>query len=281
MTLISQVPSTVPASHSVTYSCTMNNNWSAVNHPVNYPSSAHWSPPIIAAHSKKYSVWTPDKLATQGVKNVAETGSTSQLKREIGAAQESDTAGDFVQGSVTFNSSTQSQTFADIMLTPWFDMMSSISMVAPSPDWFTGFYDVRPIDDNSMVWLESFEIATYPWDAGTETGDNYSISNPAEDPKVPILRLTKDTVPDNGVLLNSDGTEVLPMATWTCTLKANSCADHDNVMSRKSKRNCDWVGKARKPTRRKRRCNRRYMGRRLRDYCPDACGMCSIEIFKM
>jgi len=168
------------------------------------------------------------------------------------------------------------------MLTPWFDMMSSITMVAPSPDWFTGFYNVRPIDDNSMVWLESFEIATYPWDAGTETGDNYGISNPAEDPKAPILRLTKDTVPDNGVLLNSDGTEVLPMATWTCTLKANSCADHDNVKI------CNSVGKVRKTkkatkrnkkaSKRTKTCNTRYMGRRLRDYCPDTCGMCSMKV---
>lgn len=223
----------------------MNNNWSAVNHPVNYPSNAHWSPPIIAAHSEKYNIWKPDTLATKGVEEVAESGSTSELKKEIGAAQESFSAGDFVEGSVTFNSSTQSQTFADIMLTPSFDMMSSITMVAPSPDWFTGFYNVRPIDENSMVWLESFEIASYPWDAGTETGDNYSTSNPEENPKVPIMRLTKDTVPNNGVLLNSEGTEVLPMATWTCTLKANACNEHAKF-GKKAKKNCKSGGTPKK-----------------------------------
>lgn len=245
MTFLSQVPSIVSASRSVIYSCTMNNNWSAVNHPVNYPSNAHWSPPIIAAHSEKYNIWKPDTLATKGVEEVAESGSTSELKKEIGAAQESFSAGDFVEGSVTFNSSTQSQTFADIMLTPSFDMMSSITMVAPSPDWFTGFYNVRPIDENSMVWLESFEIASYPWDAGTETGDNYSTSNPEENPKVPIMRLTKDTVPNNGVLLNSEGTEVLPMATWTCTLKANACNEHAKF-GKKAKKNCKSGGTPKK-----------------------------------
>ena len=72
MTFLSQVPSTVPTSNTVTYSCTMNNNWSAENHPINYPFNAHWSPPIIAAHGKKYNIWQPDNLATEGVKNVAE-----------------------------------------------------------------------------------------------------------------------------------------------------------------------------------------------------------------
>jgi len=95
---------------------------------------------------------------------------------------------------VTFNSSTQSQTFEDITLTPAFNTMSSITMVAPSPDWYTGFYNVKPIDKGSQVWLESFKIETFPWDAGTETGDDFAGDNPEENPHVPIVQLTKYTV---------------------------------------------------------------------------------------
>jgi hypothetical protein len=69
---LSKVPSTVPVRHSVTYSCTFQNNWSAVNHPVDYPPNAHWSPPVIVAHNKNYKMWAQDLFASEGVEEVAE-----------------------------------------------------------------------------------------------------------------------------------------------------------------------------------------------------------------
>ena len=221
---LSQVTSTVPAMHTVTYSCTFTNNWSGANHPVNYPSNAHWSPPVIAAHSKKYMMWKPNTLATEGVKLVAETGDTSKLLSEIETAQEKRVAGDMVKGDVTFNREIQSQIFSDITLTPVFDRMSSITMIAPSPDWFTGFYNINPVDKSSKFWLKSFEVETYPWDAGTKKGNTFSGDNSAENPHVPISQFTKDTVPNTGVLSNSERTEVLPMATWSFTLTSNCAA---------------------------------------------------------
>ena len=83
MSFLSQVASTVPASHSVTYSCTMNNNWSAENHPIDYPQSAHWSPPIIAAHSRKYNMWKSGELATKGVENIAEVSIGERMPRIV------------------------------------------------------------------------------------------------------------------------------------------------------------------------------------------------------
>jgi hypothetical protein len=176
---------------------------------------------------------------------------------------------------VTFNRSTQSQKFDDITLTPWFNSMSSITMIAPSPDWYTGFYSVKPIDRSSNVWLESFEIETFPWDAGTDSGDNYDTDNMKEDPHVPIMQLTKETVPDNGVLLSPNESEVLPMATWTCTLVSSSCANHDGVMQNGNpKRTCAWAGRPKGKKIRKKRCQKRFLGRKLSVWCPEACGLC-------
>jgi hypothetical protein len=186
-----------------------------------------------------------------------------------------------VQGDATFNSSTQSQTFDDITLTPGFNTMSSITMVAPSPDWYTGFYNVKPIvrKNGKVVWLESFEIETFPWDAGTETGDTFTGSNAKETPHRPIMQLTKATVPENGVLLSPDRTEVLPMATWTCTLVNKSCDDHDGVMqSGNLKRTCEWAGKPKKEKIRNRRCNRRFLRKKLSVWCPKSCGKCEAGV---
>jgi len=91
-------------------------------------------------------------------------------------------------------------------------------MIAPSPDWFAGFSDMSPIDGDGN-WLESFTIMSYPYDAGSDSGDTYNAADSPTDPRQTIFRLTTETVPDTGVLLNIMGDDVLPVASWTFTLK--------------------------------------------------------------
>jgi hypothetical protein len=64
----SDVASTVP----VEYSCVFRNLWTSARHPIAYPSTAHWSPMVIVAHSQDYIMWEGGQLASQGVENVAE-----------------------------------------------------------------------------------------------------------------------------------------------------------------------------------------------------------------
>mmetsp|Transcript_5372 Transcript_5372/g.7747 ORF Transcript_5372/g.7747 Transcript_5372/m.7747 type:complete len:526 (+) Transcript_5372:296-1873(+) len=207
--------SLVPSSDDVTYSCSFENEWSLSNHPIDYPSSAHWSPPVLVAHSSGYSMWREDGLATDGVEQVAETGSTRIILNDIAG---SSSTGDVVTGRVTFNSNTQMQTLDRIEMTPTNRQLSTITMIAPSPDWFTGFYDFDAVNSSTQSWLREFIIETYPFDAGTEEGGTYSLGNPPTNPAEPILRLDVDTVPSTGVFLNNSGDEVLPVARWTCTL---------------------------------------------------------------
>jgi len=217
--------SSIPSSQSVCYSCSFDNNWSGSNHPINYPSNAHWSPHVLAAHSSGYSMWKEGGIATDGIEDVAETGGIGNLIDEL---ENIDPTPSIVVGNAMFNRDTQSQTFTTIKMTPTNNYLSTVSMIAPSPDWFTGFYDFNPVDAGATNnWYGEFIIDTYPWDAGTEQGDTYSGDNDAIDPKEPIMRLTKDTVPSNGVLLNSAQDDVLPVATWTCSLDADQsdCAE--------------------------------------------------------
>jgi len=94
-------------------------------------------------------------------------------------------------------------------------------MIAPSPDWFSGFYDLDVRDPkNRDNFLQSFSVETFPWDAGTEQGDTFSGANDAENPAKDIFQLIVGTVPAAGVLLNPDGTAVLPMVRWDCELVA-------------------------------------------------------------
>jgi len=70
--LITKQVGETPTSSPVSYQCKFINNWTAANHPLDYPSNAHWSSPIFAAHSPDYSMWSPGSMASQGVKMVAE-----------------------------------------------------------------------------------------------------------------------------------------------------------------------------------------------------------------
>ncbi len=188
--------------------------------------------------------------------------------------------GESIQGEVQFHSNTYKQTLPDITLTPWFNIISSISMVAPSPDWFTGFSGVKPFvrEKGSRYWLASFNILTFPFDAGTKTGDTYNGNNfTKEDPQLTIKAMIDNrTAPGSGVFLNPNQTAVEPLAEWKCTLTAIACLEHGNVTQRgNEKRNCEWAGRPKKTQRRKRRCKRRFKGRRISIWCPENCGLCS------
>ena len=122
-----------------------------------------------------------------------------------------------VTGFPQFNTDTQRQTVDLIAATPNSPLLTTMSMIAPSPDWFTGLsgFDMRNLKTNT--WYQSISIETFPYDAGTDVGATYAAADvPAPQP-VPIFRLTADTLPPKA-LLNAAGTAVLPVARWQCNL---------------------------------------------------------------
>lgn len=70
--VISATMSDVATSTPANYECKFTNLWSASRHPIAYPSDAHWSPPVVVAHSDAYQMWAPGTLATPGIELVAE-----------------------------------------------------------------------------------------------------------------------------------------------------------------------------------------------------------------
>ena len=48
-------------------------------------------------------------------------------------------------------------------------------MIAPTHDWFTGVSGLLLLDSNGR-WLRTHEVNLYPWDAGTEDGDDFSLN---------------------------------------------------------------------------------------------------------
>lgn len=125
-----------------------------------------------------------------------------------------------VGSTLWLSSDSQSETL-EVLVDEKSPFISTITMMDPSPDFFSGFYDQQVLDEKTNTWYESFTISTYPWDAGTQTGDSFLANSSPLDPAQPVSFLTDPNVPGSaaGVFLNPDGTSVDPVAKWTCTVK--------------------------------------------------------------
>ena len=55
-------------------------------------------------------------------------------------------------------------------------------MIAPSPDWFVGVSGVSLLDA-ANEWRQSHVVDLFPYDAGTEDGTEFSLSNPDTNPQ--------------------------------------------------------------------------------------------------
>jgi hypothetical protein len=74
----STVTGSIPSSQPVLVSCDFQSEWSQANHPIDYPSNAHWSPIVLASHSEGYQMWSYGNLASRGVQEVAEVCSVAE-----------------------------------------------------------------------------------------------------------------------------------------------------------------------------------------------------------
>ena len=162
------------------YKVTFTGTWNPTDHPLNYPSNAHFSGIIGATHNSDISFWQPYTLVSKGIEDVAEIGSKAALTSEISLALSAGTAYSSISGNGLpngYNIST-SKTFN---VSSCYPLVTLVSMVAPTPDWFVGVHDL-PLYENGK-WRDRIVITLYPWDAGTENGSGFSTNNTATEPQ--------------------------------------------------------------------------------------------------
>ena len=167
----------------VEYEVTFDATWSAATHPGAYPGGAHWSPLVGTTHNGNVSFWEVGQLATTGIERMAETGATSTLRNEILAAgADSDT---LLLGSGIASPGNTSIVF-DVNKTH--PLVTLVSMVAPSPDWFVGVSGLDLLDGNQ--WVEEVVIDLFSYDSGTDSGTNFTSPNADTNPADPISLIT-------------------------------------------------------------------------------------------
>ncbi len=161
---------------SATYQVTVNVTWDDVA-----VSGKHYTTIIGAVHSPSVVIWQAGEVATDGVKDMAEMGSTQKLGAEVGTAVTAGTAASVVQfggGDAPGTSTGQLQVSGD------FSRVSFGSMIAPSPDWFIGVSNLDLCEAGAFVTQKSVDAVVY--DAGTKEGAAFDYGFPETNPRAPI-----------------------------------------------------------------------------------------------
>lgn len=187
----------------VRYRVTFDGLWTQQTHPQDYPGNPHFSPLIGATHHAGVRFWFEGGIASDGIKRMAEQGLTSPLDGHVNDAIAATTARTLIRGGgIALSPASTSVEFEAAQSHP---LLTLVSMVAPSPDWFVGV-SALPLFDNGQ-WMNRLTIELTPWDAGTDGGRSYESPDAPLSPRQPIARLTGFPVATGG--------EVRPMGRFT------------------------------------------------------------------
>ena len=168
---------------SANYTVVFNSTWSARTHPRDFPQNPHFSGLIGATHNGKVRFWQSGKQASAGIECMAETGNKNALVKEIEIAKRDGNAGRVLSGGGIGNS--PGQVSLSFEISEKFPLVTLVSMIAPSPDWFVGVSGT-PLCDNG-TWVNK-TLDLFAYDAGTDSGRTYTAPNQDTQPQAIIGR---------------------------------------------------------------------------------------------
>src|SRR5687767_3717150 len=190
-------PTPVPVPDPVArYVVTFQSDWSRATHPTNWPDDAHYSGLIGGTHSSRVTFWQEGQVASPGIQLMAEQGRKSPLDQEVLTAISAGTAQFVLSGGGLSGSPRSVSLEFDVSVN--FPLVTLVTMVAPSPDWFVGVSGLSLLVNGQ--WANEATATLYPWDAGTDSGTTYAAENFETRPAEPIHRLLGFPVAVNGVV---------------------------------------------------------------------------------
>ena len=198
-------PALPPAPATARYRATFDSTWTAATHPVDYPASPHFSAMIGGTHNASVTFWRAGALASDGIKDMAERGATEPLFQEISTAIAAGTAERVFRAGGSLGSPGTDSLEFDVSQA--FPLVTLVSMIAPSPDWFVGVSGLVFFENGN--WVEERRVALVPWDAGTDSGVTSTSADVVTAPRQPITAIVTAPL--------SPGGQVTPLGTFTFT----------------------------------------------------------------
>jgi hypothetical protein len=192
-------PDTTPsptAPANARYRLTFDSTWTSATHPQDFPAGAHFSALVGGTHDATASFWREAGLATTGIRDMAERGRTSPLDDEIAAAASAGSAGRaWIGGGIGSSPGNVSLEFDISQRHP---LVTFVSMVAPSPDWFVGVTGLPLFERGS--WTKEVRVELVPWDAGTDSGSTFTSPDRETQPRAVISRIVTAPLSPNGAV---------------------------------------------------------------------------------
>lgn len=136
---------------------------------------------------------------------MAERGRTTPLDRDVAAAIAAGTAEHLLLGSgIGLSPGSVALTFEIGQAYP---LVTLVSMIAPSPDWFVGVSRLPLVE--SRQWVSERRIDLDPWDAGTDSGTTFASPDHVTSPLGLVSRILTAPLSPRG--------RVTPLGSFTFT----------------------------------------------------------------
>lgn len=160
--------------------------WSEATAPFDWPGdAAHLTVFFGTTHDDRYVLFADGRTASSGLQSVAEAGRIRILRAEIEDAQRRGRIGETWQAEAP--PTVPGRVSATFTATEDHPMVSFVTMIAPSPDWFTGLASVNLRPEGE--WVDSLSLPLWAWDAGTDSGTRYTSPNAETQPAQSIRLL--------------------------------------------------------------------------------------------
>lgn len=175
------------------YELTFEGKWSRHTHPKDFPANSwrtRFSDIIGASHTVDYRFWQYGELASEGLREIAEHGSTRTLETELKdkvctlsqfhaystciVILQSDQIRTIIKARGIAYPDVTGKTHAVFRVDSQHHLISFVSMIDPSPDWIVGVSGLE-LCSSKCTWVESKVYNLYPWDIGTDMGPSYMV----------------------------------------------------------------------------------------------------------
>lgn len=195
----------IVSDYTARYQVVFNATWSQATHPTNWPGGAHWSGLVGGTHNAKVHFWRDGETASEGIRLMAEQGRKPVLLSEVAAAG-TNAHIQLTGGSIGTSPGSVAFVFPQLMNRD-FPLVTLVSMIAPSPDWFVGVESLSMIENDQ--WVTNKVVTLYGKDAGTDSGVNYSSPDQVTSPRGVVTQFTGFPALQDGV--------IVPFGTFTFT----------------------------------------------------------------
>ena len=191
-------PPAMAQADTVTYELTLEITWSVETAPFQFPANPHLSRLFGATHNSRYTLFRDGHTASSGLELMAENGRGSVLMAEFAEAARRGRVGTVFEGpNLAVSPGVVSTTFAATSEHP---LLSFVTMIAPSPDWFIGGADLPLLVDGT--WIDAIELELWAWDSGTDSGLSYDSPNAETQPQQSVRLLATPHVLTAGRLVS-------------------------------------------------------------------------------